>query len=334
MQKEDLLRIYLSEAGYTVEVARDGAEGLEKIRRLAPAAVVLDILLPKLDGWAFLTQVKADPVTREVPVIIVSIIDQKGKGFALGAADYLIKPVNRDELLARIRTSLRLKRAMDQKVSLLQNVQEHLVKFVPQSVTRIIAANPEAPELEKTEQDVSVLFVDISGYARLSELLPREDMNLIIERYFSSFLDCIHTNGGDINETAGDGLMVIFADADPQHHARKAVQAALEMVQRAAPLDAQLQGTVGPISVDIGINSGLALVGPTKLQGATGTRWTYTASGPVTNIAARLATLGEGGVVLVGPEDSPAYRRALSHARGHRQLKPPFRTERLIWMYF
>lgn len=95
----DLLRIYLTEAGYTVEVARDGAEGVEKIRRLAPAAVVLDILLPKLDGWAFLSQVKADPATRDVPIVIVSIIDQKGKGFALGAADYLIKPVQKEALL-------------------------------------------------------------------------------------------------------------------------------------------------------------------------------------------------------------------------------------------
>ena len=100
----DLLRIYLSEAGYSVDVARDGAEGLEKVRQLAPAAVVLDILLPKLDGWAFLTQVKADPVTRAVPVIIVSIIDQKGKGFALGAADYLIKPVQKDDLLRTLST--------------------------------------------------------------------------------------------------------------------------------------------------------------------------------------------------------------------------------------
>ena len=70
-----------------------------EVRQLAPAAVVLDILLPKLDGWAFLTQVKADPTTREMPVIIVSVIDQKGKGFALGAADYLIKPVQREDLL-------------------------------------------------------------------------------------------------------------------------------------------------------------------------------------------------------------------------------------------
>jgi len=100
----DLLRIYLSEAGYTVDVARDGAEGLEKTRQLVPAAVVLDILLPKLDGWAFITQVKADPVTRVVPIIIVSIIDQKGKGFALGAADYLIKPVQKDDLLRTLST--------------------------------------------------------------------------------------------------------------------------------------------------------------------------------------------------------------------------------------
>jgi CheY-like chemotaxis protein len=100
----EILSIYLSEAGYTVDIARDGPEGLEKIRQLIPAAVILDILLPKLDGWAFLTQVKADPVTREVPVIIVSIIDQKGKGFALGAAEYLIKPVQRDELLRTLGT--------------------------------------------------------------------------------------------------------------------------------------------------------------------------------------------------------------------------------------
>ena len=116
--------------------------------------------------------------------------------------------------------------------------------------------------------------------------------------------------------------MVIFADADPQHHARKAVQAALEMVQRAAPLGVQLQGTFGSISVHIGINSGLALVGPTKLEGATGTRWTYTASGPVTNIAARLATLSEGGVVLVGPETARRVAGCfLMQEMGQRQLK-------------
>jgi class 3 adenylate cyclase len=158
------------------------------------------------------------------------------------------------------------------------------------------------PALEKREQDVSVLFIDISGYAKLSETLLPEQVNALVERYFSSFLDCIHAHGGDINETAGDGLMAIFADADPQSHARRAVQTALETQQRTVQLNMQLQDMAAPIAVHIGINSGLAFVGPTKLEGASGARWTYTASGAVTNIAARIAAMGEAGTVLVGPE--------------------------------
>ena len=95
----ELLHIYISEAGYEVVIAKDGLEGLEKTKQLAPDAVILDVLLPEVDGWEFLTRLKADPTTKEVPVIIVSIVDQKGKGFALGAADYLVKPIEKEALL-------------------------------------------------------------------------------------------------------------------------------------------------------------------------------------------------------------------------------------------
>jgi signal transduction histidine kinase/DNA-binding response OmpR family regulator len=100
----NLLRIYLHEAGYTVDVAGDGAEGLAHMAQHPPDVIILDVLLPKVDGWTFLAQAKANLATRDVPVIIVSIVDQKGKGFALGAAEYLVKPVQKEALLSKLRT--------------------------------------------------------------------------------------------------------------------------------------------------------------------------------------------------------------------------------------
>jgi signal transduction histidine kinase/CheY-like chemotaxis protein len=98
----DLLRVYLEGAGHTVSIARDGVEGLELARRMHPAAVVLDVLLPRLDGWELLARLKRDPGTSAVPVVIVSMLDERGAGFALGAAEYLVKPVDRDELLTAL----------------------------------------------------------------------------------------------------------------------------------------------------------------------------------------------------------------------------------------
>jgi CheY-like chemotaxis protein len=86
-----------------IALARDGIEGLELIRSLSPAAVVLDIRLPGLDGWEVLTRVRADEATRSIPVVVVSILDEKHRGMALGAADYLTKPVARDELIGALR---------------------------------------------------------------------------------------------------------------------------------------------------------------------------------------------------------------------------------------
>jgi len=98
----DLLRVYLEGAGARVVSARDGKEGLDTVRRLNPAGVVLDILLPGVDGWEVLAQLKADPKTAAIPVIVVSMLDERGRGFALGAAEYLVKPVGKEQLLAAL----------------------------------------------------------------------------------------------------------------------------------------------------------------------------------------------------------------------------------------
>jgi class 3 adenylate cyclase len=187
------------------------------------------------------------------------------------------------------------------RVEILEAIRVSLSKFVPRRVQELIEEAPEAPEFAKREMDVSVLFVDVAGYTSLSERHAADRVNVMIERYFGAFLDEILRNGGDVNETAGDGLMVIFQDEDHERHARNAVQTALAILRRADEIN-EAGAIDEPIRLHVGVNSGLAAVGATKIEGSAATRLTYTASGPVTNVAARLASLGAGDSAFIGPE--------------------------------
>jgi len=189
-----------------------------------------------------------------------------------------------------------------EKVRLLENIKAHLGKFVPESVKQIIETSPDAPDLEKQTKDVSVLFLDVAGYTKMSEIVEPEKMNYLIEKYFSSFLDHIHQNKGDINETAGDGLMIIFQDRNRISHAENAVKTAVAIRERVQVINRDLDQNFEPIKVNIGINSGSASVGSTRFEGITGARWTFTASGSVTNVAARIGALAKNGEILIADE--------------------------------
>jgi class 3 adenylate cyclase len=155
---------------------------------------------------------------------------------------------------------------------------------------------------------VTVLFLDIEGYSRLSEALSRPTMNAVVERYFSLFLAPIRAEGGDINETAGDGLMIIFQDGESGAHAAAAVRAALAIREQTARANADPGHRHPPILVNIGISSGECDVGTTRFAGPVGERWTFTASGPVTNLAARLGSHATGGQILLSPETAIRVR--------------------------
>lgn len=187
------------------------------------------------------------------------------------------------------------------RIQILESMKANLTKFVPKTVSDLIEKSPEAPVLEPREADVSVLFADISGYTRLSASMEPDRLNQLVELYFAAFLDEILRLGGDVNETAGDGLMVIFQNADGLH-AESAVRAALAILRKTKETNATLEGYYEPITMHIGVNTGTANVGARKIEGASGTRWTYTASGTTTNIAARLAALAEGGSVVLSEE--------------------------------
>jgi DNA-binding response OmpR family regulator len=299
----DYLEQELEDLGYETVSAGNGREALEKVTAEAPDLILLDIMMPIMDGFEVCRILKGHNDTRLIPIVIMTAldgIDDRIKGIEAGADDFLTKPVNQRELVARIQTTLRLKHTVDQKITELHRIKDHFAKFVPEAVKRLVADNPEAPELAKRDRDVSVLFLDISGYTRLSERLTPEALNTLIERYFSTFLDRIREAGGDINETAGDGFMAIFQEADIYLHASKAVDTALALLDATDALNRENRQQ--PIAIHMGINSGVALVGSTRFEGLRGTRWTFTASGSVTNLAARLANIAEAGQILVGPE--------------------------------
>ena len=203
----------------------------------------------------------------------------------------------------------------------MDKILTHLRPFVPETVQRIVAKDPSAPSLDKRDVDVSVLFLDVAGYTKISESLTQEKVNFIIEKYFSSFLDVIYMHEGDINETAGDGLMVIF-QGTPEENALDASRSALEIRKRTIEINDELKGRFQPIDVNMGINSGVASVGMTRFHGAAGTRMTFTATGPVTNLAARIAAAATDGDILVGPETARRIKGKITlHDRGPKKFK-------------
>lgn len=320
----DVVTRLLESEGYTVSQAENGLDALELVESESFDLILMDVMMPVMDGVEACRRLKQDPHTRLIPVVIMTALGQlehRVQGIRAGADDFLTKPVNRSELLARIQTSLGLKQAMEDKLGRLKEAQEYLARFVPQSVVRELERNPDAPGIDKTEQDLSALFVDVSGYTRLSESM-RQAADYMVEKYFSRYLDVIHARGGDVTETSGDGLMVVFPGTEPAEHAVNAVHAGLELLQKTRELNRQLEGIFDPIHVHIGINSGITLVGPTKYEGASGVRWVYTALGPPVNLAARIAGVADAGMICIGPETA---RRVQGHfpvrELGRRQLK-------------
>jgi DNA-binding response OmpR family regulator len=298
----DLLEQELQDYGYETVSAAGGLEALAKAVAEAPGLILLDVRMPGMDGCAVCRQLKEQEETQLIPVVMVTALgarEDRIRGIEAGADDFLTKPVYDRELRARIETTLRQKHKVDQRLDELRAIGAHFARFVPEAVKHLVAANPQAPELALREQDVSILFVDISGYSRLSEQLSPYTVNVLVERYFSAFLDHIQEAGGDINETAGDGFMAIFMDADAHAHARKAVDAALALLATSAALNRKGNGP--PLAIHMGVNSGVALVGAVRFEGLRGVRWTFTASGPTTNLAARLAEAAEANQCLAGP---------------------------------
>lgn len=238
------------------------------------------------------------------------------EAFGMMIVNVETREYNLEQLLEKLKQKNEKLQETLQRVQMLESIQSHMRKFVPQSVQDLITDNPDNPDLIKRDKEISVLFLDIAGYTKMSENISQDKMNYLIETYFSQFLDIIIQNGGDINETAGDGLMIIFHNSAPLSNATNAVAAAIEIRKKTGTINKSLKNRFDPVTVNMGINSGLASVGSTRLKGIAGDRWTYTASGSVTNIAARVCSIATDGKILITRDTSDMVKKMCS-------LSPP-----------
>jgi len=329
----DMLSQELDVEGYKLLTAHDGEEALIKVQEHQPDLILLDVMMPKVDGFTVCRILKGSGKTVLIPVILLTALrghEDRVRGIEAGADDFISKPFDRDELLAKIRSLLRQKRHRDEqekglkeqlqstmndleqarlelaraqeRIEMLERAKDQLSKFVPVSVRKMAEADPETFGLQRVETDATVLFLDIGGYSSMCESLDDERVNFLVEKYFSEFLDDVRKGNGEINETAGDGLMIVFHEKDRERHARTAVSTAIAIYYKTLKVNAELRGKFEPTVVNMGINSGKVFLGATRFEGMSTSRWTFTASGLTTVLAARIAGLATDGTILLGPE--------------------------------
>jgi len=275
-----LLARGLEKQGHAVEIAENGRQALEMLKRDAYDLVLLDIEMPEMNGYQVLEACLKDAELRNLPIIMTSSLDELDsvvKCVELGAEDYLTKPVNPILLRARVNASLEKKRLRDEQRKLI----------------RTFTTKEVAEELLKTGFSLggnfvtaSVMFADIRSFTTIAESRSPGEIIDMLNDYYALMFDAITNHGGSVNQIIGDGLMAIFgAPVHYEDHCERAVRAALEMLEllkgfnqnRAAQEKSQIR-------IGIGIASGQMIAGFTGTEH----RATYTCVGDTVNMAARL----------------------------------------------
>jgi two-component system sensor histidine kinase ChiS len=269
--------------GYKLLIAKDGKTALSIARKAGPNLILLDIMMPEIDGYEVCRQLKADPVTAEIPVIFLSALtDTKDKvqGLDLGAVDYVTKPFQPDEVIARVNTHLtvyRLKKALDQKNKELQEANELLEervkkrtaqlqelntayqRFVPREFLNLLAKESILDVIlgDQTAQQMTVMFSDIRGWTTLSEDMTAQESFNFINAFLNWVSPVINAHRGFIDNFQGDGMMALFPEtADDAVQAAIAMHAAVSKYNK----DREQKG-FQPIGIGVGLHIGDLMLG-------------------------------------------------------------------------
>jgi class 3 adenylate cyclase len=324
-ENRDILARRLAREGHEVVLASGGRDALELLRERRIDLVLLDVMMPDLDGRAVLQQLKADPAVRELPVLMISALDEQDsvvRCIELGAEDYLPKPFDPVLLRARIGACLEKKRLRDRETehlhqlaewnrTLEQRVAEQVALverlgrlkrfFSPQLAELIVKGGADDP-LKTHRREVVVCFLDLRGFTAFAERAEPEEVMSVLHDYHAEMGKLILAHEGTLERFTGDGMMIFFNDPLPvPNAAERTVRMALAMRERVTELIAGWRRRGYDLQLGIGIAEGFATIGAIGYEG----RWDYGAIGPVTNLAARLCAEAKAGQILIS-------RRALA----------------------
>lgn len=299
------LRMRLEPEGYDVLTVGNGMDALQLVENRLADLVLLDVGLPDIDGFEVCRRIREWEATHgqapAVPVVMVTGQPAQDRAVALdvGADDFLTKPVNHVELLARVRSLLRIKRLHDQLEARNRLLYDALQRSVSAPVAARILEDPEQYLRPGGERRmVSILFADLRGYSTVAEDLPPHEAIVVLNTYLGHIIEVIYRYGGTVNQLLGDGVMSLFgAPISYGDDTWRAVQAALDMQAESIAVEPPGLPQVR-LSMGIGITTGEAVVGHIGSE----RRVDYTAVGAVTNLAARFqAQAGPGQILITKP---------------------------------
>jgi adenylate cyclase len=298
----DLLEQELEEQNYTIERANDGAEALDKVPVFQPDLILLDYMMPKMNGLEVLRQLREDALYKSIPVILLTAKatqEDKVRGLDAGADDYVIKPFDSFELLARVRAMMRIKQMHDtldewnrsltekvkQQVDELQRVNRLKRYLSPQIAETILGEDENL--FKSHRREITVVFLDLRGFTSFSDSAEPEEVMEVLRGYHAAMGKLIFDFDGTLERFAGDGIMIFFNDPIPcADHTDKAVRMALAMQSKVEELRAEWLKRGYELDLGIGMAAGYATLGNIGFEG----RMDYGAIGNVTNLAARLCS--------------------------------------------